>query len=108
MARIFTEVGRSARHRLRQPTLAWTTVQPKVDLHAKPSILHGSMQLARPRKIDLAANCVQRSAAAGSECPVSFHRAVHRLAECRHACPRQLPIDEPEIKRCVVSDEKLV
>ena len=51
----------------REPTLMWATVQPKVDLHRKPGILHRPMRLAGASKLDLAANGVQRSTAADAE-----------------------------------------
>ncbi len=72
----------------------WAAVQPKMDLHRKPSILHRPMRLAGTSKLDLTADGVQRSAAADAECPVSFHGAVDRLGERGQACQCQLAIDE--------------
>lgn len=78
-----TKVERSPRDRVRvrQPTLMWAAVHPKIDLHRKPGILHRSMRLAGTSKLDLAADRAQRSAAAKLERAVSFHGAVDRPGE---------------------------
>ena len=72
----------------------WAAVQPKIDLHRKPGILHRPMRLAGTSKLDVAADRAQRSAAAKLERAVSFHGAVDRLGERGQACQCQLAIDE--------------
>jgi hypothetical protein len=59
-----TQVG------IRREALMWAAVQPKIDLHRKPGVLHRPMRLAGTSKLDLAADGVQRSVTADAECPV--------------------------------------
>ena len=76
-----TQVGWTARQRAAQSTLKRAAVQPQIDLHCEPGVLHRVVQIARASELDMAADRTQSGAAAEVERAVSFHGAVDRPLE---------------------------
>ena len=91
-----------------QSTLERAAVQPKIDLHREPGVFDRVVQIASTSELDMAANRAQRRAAASAERAVSFHGAIDRPGQRGQACQSHLAIDESEVERGVVGDEKLM
>jgi hypothetical protein len=76
-----TQVRWSARQQAAQSRLKRAAVQPQIDLHGEPGILHRVVQIARASELDVAADRTQSGAAAEVERAVFFHGAVDRPPE---------------------------
>ncbi len=103
-----TQVGGSARKRSAQPTLKRVAMEPKIDLHCEPGVLDCIVQIASTSELDAAADSTQSGAAAELERAICFHGAVDRPGERRQARQYHLAIDEPEVERGVVGNDKLM
>ena len=83
-------------------------LEPKIDLHREPGVFDRVVQIASTSELDMAANRAQRRAAASAGRAVSSHGAIDRPGQRGQACQSRLAIDEFEVERGVVGNEKVI